>query len=182
MGSDLKNGIGGSVDDPLSGFQLFRTIVPDHIGAGIRQIAQNAPSGLALKFIQYLFGKAMRIGGQRVGRYHARNLPVPDGRILAHGGFRQSCDCPRGCRRLRQIIHAVKISQSRLQQIRDGEFRRTGAGAKGIHPHIPEGRRVRHLSDAAGIQYDQKNPFHIALPGKNSQLPAAVSARQTYLI
>ena len=150
----LEDGVGGGIDDPLSGFQLLLAVVPDHLRAGIGQIAQPAPAGLAFKFLQNLLWEALGIGGQRLGGHHAADLPVADGGVLAHGGLPEPGHRTGGGIRLRQAVHAVDAAKARSDHMGDVENAGGLAGAQGVHPHVPELLRIGHGADAEGIQYN----------------------------
>ena len=107
MGRHLEHRVGGGIEDPLAGIQLLLAVIPDHVGAGIGQVAQPAPAGGRLKGVQHLFRKALGIGGQRVRGHHTRDLPVADGGILTHGGLRQPGHGSGGSGGLGQTVHPV---------------------------------------------------------------------------
>ena len=160
MSRNLKHGVGRGIHNPLAGFQLLRAIIPDDLGAGVGQIAQNAPAGSGLEGLQHLPGEAMGIGGQGLRRHHACDFPVADGGVLAHGGFCQPGHRPGGIWLLPQEGQALDVPQSGLSQIGDLQGLGPGTGPQGMHPHVPKLCRVRHRPSAAGVQHNQKNPFH----------------------
>ena len=161
VGSHLKDGVGGGVDNPLAGFLLLHAVVTDHIGAGVGLVAQNAPASGFCKGLQHLRREALGIGGQGPGGGNTGNLPVADGGVLAHGHLCQPAQGAGGIGLLGQVIHPVQITQARLQQVGDGELRGGGAGAQGVDAHVSKGRPVRQLAHAAGIQDNEKNTLHI---------------------
>ena len=69
MGCHLEHRIGRSVDDPLSSIQMLLAVIPDHIGAGVRQIAQAATAGGLLEGLQDVFRETVGVSGQRIGGY-----------------------------------------------------------------------------------------------------------------
>ena len=156
----LKHGIGGGVDDPLAGLALLLAVVPDDVGAGIGQVAQDAPAGLLLEGVQNLFGEAVGEGGQGLGGDHTGDFPMADGGVLAHGAFPQPGERAGGGGGLRQAGHAVDVAQSRGGHVGNVQLLGGGAGTQGIDPHVPEGLRVGHRADAEGIQNNQKYSLH----------------------
>ena len=173
VGCHLEHRVGRGVDNPLAGLLLLLAVVPNHIGAGIGQIAQHTPSGLLFKFLQHLLGEALGVGGQRIGRHNARNFPMSDGGILAHGCFLQPCQCGGGMVGFGKIVDAVQIAKTGFNQMGDGELGGCSAGAQGIHPDVPEGCAVRCGTHAAGVQHNQENPlYHVT--GSPWQLPHPV--------
>ena len=114
MGRHLEYGIGRGIDDPLAGFQLLLAVIPNHIRAGIGLVAQYTPAGLLLKFRQHLLRESIREGGQGLRRDHARNFPMANGGVLAHGGLGQPGIGPLGLLGFWQIVHAVDAADSGL--------------------------------------------------------------------
>lgn len=91
-------------------------------------------------------------------------LPVADGCVLAHRALLKPRERAVQLRGLRQVIHAVQMAEAHRDQVVHVEFRRGCAGAQGVRAHIAELVGIRLIADAAGIEYDQKNTFHMFAP------------------
>ena len=159
MGGYLEYGVGGGVDDPFSGGELLRSVIPDHIGAGIGRIAQPAPAGGGFKSVQHFLGETLGIGGQGFRGNDARDLPMADGGILALALFCQP-GIGAGSVAFGKAFHTVDIAQTGGDHIGDVQLGRGGAGGQGVDAHITEDGGIGHGADTERVQYDQKNPFH----------------------
>ena len=157
----LEDGVGGSVNDPLTRFLLLHAVVVDHRSAGVGLVAQNPPARSLLKFLQNLLREALGIGGHGLGRNHTGNLPVADGGVLAHRCLRQLANGPIGVRLLGKEIHPIDVAKPSLQQIGHGKLFRACAGAQGVDAIVPKLGGIRQLTNTTGIQNDQKYTLHI---------------------
>ena len=89
MGGDLEHGVGGGVDDQIPGPHVLVAVFVDDGCAGPGRVGQHAAAGSFAEGRENLLREAVRVGGQRIGGDHARDLPVADGGVLAHGGLGQ---------------------------------------------------------------------------------------------
>ena len=153
MGGDLEHGVGGSVNDQVPGLHMLVAVGSNDLRAGPGGVGKDASSRGRLEGLQHLIGEAVGIGRQRVRRHDARNLPVADGGILAHGAFRQLAVSAGGSFHLAQEVQAVDVAEAALSHIGNVQLGRSGAGAQGVDPHIAKTLRIRHGAAAAGIQY-----------------------------
>lgn len=103
-----------------------------------------------------------------VGRGSCETSPAisqwPDGRILPGRPFPHPRHSRRRARGFRKRRDAVQIAQPHGRQMLHVERRGTADRGQRIGAGIPEGRCVRRLADAEGIQHNQKYPFHIRSP------------------
>ena len=155
----LKHGIGGGVDDPLAGFALLLAVIPDDVGAGIGQVAQDAPAGLLLEGVQNLFGKPLGKVGRGWGRSHRR---FPNGRwwCPCPWSFPSAGRTPVGAAALgRQVTPSILPSPAAVM-LGMSSFGEVAQARRVLTPHVPEGLRVGHRADAEGIQNDQKYSLH----------------------
>ena len=154
MGSDLEDRIRRGIDNQIAGFHMLRAIFLNHSRTGPGGICQHTSAGLLPKRLQYFFRESVRIGRQGIFRYDAGNFPVPDGGILAHRSFGQSCVGTGRLFRLRQAGNTVNVAQTSLDHIGNIQFFRCCTSCQGIDIHIPEFLRIRHRADAKRIQND----------------------------
>ena len=157
---DLEDGIRGGIDDQIPGLHVLVTVLVDDGGSGPGSVCQDAPPGGLPEGLQNFLGEAVGIGGQRLGRNNACDLPVSDGGILTHGGLR---DFAEGSGRLlygTQEFQPVDVAQARLTHIRNIKFIRGRAGTQRIHAEITELGGVRKFSRTTGIKHEKKYTFH----------------------
>ena len=90
MRGDLKNGIRRGVNNQIAGFHVLFAVLIDNLCTGPRCIGQHAAPRCLAEGLQNLLREAIGIGGQRIRRDDARDLPVTDRSILSHGGLLQA--------------------------------------------------------------------------------------------
>ena len=160
MGRHLEHGVRGGVDNPFSRVQMGLAIVPDDVGAGVRQIAEHASSGGCLEIVQQVLGESLWEGRQGVRGHNARNLPMADGGVLAHGGLGESGIGTLGRIRFGKTRNPVNVSKACGDHIGNLQLVRTCTGAEGIDVHVSEFLGIRHGADAKAVQNNQKNALH----------------------
>ena len=98
--SDLQHRVRRRVQDRLSGLEVMRTVVLDHLGAAVRagcsRTAARSPSSSARTTSG---GNPDGYVGQRLRRHHAHQLPVPGRRFLPRPEGPQAAVHPRVRRR-----------------------------------------------------------------------------------
>ena len=159
VGRNLEHGIGGGVDDQVPGADVLVAVDVDDLGAAPGRIGQHTPAGGRPEGSQHLLGKALGVGGQGLLGDDARNFPVADGGVLAHGPLPEPGHGAGGAVGLRQVVHTVHIAQPRPDQMGNLQNPRVPAGPEGVDAYVAEGRAVGGLTDTAGIQNNQKDPF-----------------------
>jgi hypothetical protein len=153
MGSNLEHGVGGGIDDQITGLHMLLAEFFDDRCAGPGSVGQNAAAGGFAEGLQHLFREALGIGGQRVGRYNTGDLPVTDGGIFAHGLFRQTGYHTGGGIGLGQVSNTVGVTQARRDHIGDMQFSRGCAGAECVHISVTKLLCIGHGTNAAGIKH-----------------------------
>ena len=160
MRCNLENRVSRSIHDQITGLHMFFTELGNNFGSGHRTVCQNTTASCLLERLQNFFGESVGISGQRIGGNNASNFPVTNGRILAHGGFRQFTVCTHRSIYGSQEIQAIDITQAARYHIGNIQLGRGCAGSQGIDTDIAKAFRVRHCTSTAGIQHKQKNSFH----------------------
>ena len=151
VGRYLKYGVRRRIDDQCSGAQVFFAVIPQHLGPGIRPVAQNTAAGDMLKFPNDFGREAVGVGGQRRGALHPGNLPVADGGVLSAGTFPQTGKGTDGGGVWQKHICTVQIKQPHAGQIGAVEILILSDGTQSVGAAVAKVSGVRRLSDAEGI-------------------------------
>ena len=164
MGSDLKDAVGRGVDDPVSALLLLRAVIGNDLRARIGLVAQHAAPRGSGKGIDQMLRKTVGIGRQGAGRDQPRQLPMPDGGVLACRGFLHSPkDGGRGLDGTRGI-GALDVKKTQRLQMGHLQRGRGQQAAQRVAAGIAEERTVGRGADAEAIQNKQENTFgHIYL-------------------
>ena len=113
VGGNLEDGIGGGIDDQISGAHVLVAVEFNSLGAGDGLIAEDSPPGGCPEGRQDLLGKAVGIGGHGLGGDHTGDFPVADGGVLAHGCLGETPIGARGGSGLGKAGNAVDQAQTR---------------------------------------------------------------------
>ncbi len=167
MGCNLEYAVRGSIDDQVPRAHMLLPIVLNHLGTGVRPVAQDATACLLPKGGQHLLRESIRIGGQGIFRNESCNLPVPDGSIFPSGSLRHTGN--PGCMAIGKTgnpaafchLHAIYLEKPHPLQVRQVETGTRRYAPQGIHMDIPIGRRICHLPDPETVQYNQKYSLHM---------------------
>ena len=154
MGCHLEHAVCAGVDDERILLHRLLTVVPQHLGAGIRLIAQHFMAGLALELLDQRIRESLREGGQRLGADHTCDLPMANGGILAHALLLQACKGAGGGRVLLPYSHAVQVKETQLAQVGAIKVGVAGNGRQGIGPLVPKSSSVRLCANAKAVQND----------------------------
>lgn len=84
---DLEHGVCGRINDEVSRAHMLRAVLCDDLGAGPGSVRQDAAARRLAEGLEHFLGEAVGIGGQRIRGNDARDLPVADRGVLAHGGL-----------------------------------------------------------------------------------------------
>ena len=166
VGGDLEYAVGAGVDDQLAGAQMLFPVIPDHIGAGIGQVAEHAPAGALFKLPDHLVGEAIGIGGQRLGADQTGDLPMADGGILALAALLQAAKGGLGLVHVPAFGGALDIEHSQPGQVGSGKVGMGGNGCQGVGAGIAEIGGVGGVAHTEAVQHNEKYTFF-----HNSLLP-----------
>ena len=159
---ELEHGVGRRVEDHLTGGEVMRAEVLDHLGPAVRAVAAEAQTGGLLEPLDHVRREALRIGGKRVLRHHAHHLPVPGGGLLA-GTERMQ---PPVDHRIGRRGHALdrddraEPEPPERRQIEPADA--LGEVAEGVRTGVSVGVGVRQSADSAGIHHDHGRTRHCA--------------------
>ena len=160
---DLEHGVCGRINDEVSRAHMLRAVLCDDLGAGPGCVRQDAAARRLAEGLEHFLGEAVGIGGQRIRGNDARDLPVADRGVLAHGGL---CHAGAGAR-LRGIRaeerQALDVAEAAVHHRGDVQLAGRGTALERVHAEITEPCGIGHFTRAAGIQNDQKNALHFGI-------------------
>ena len=160
---DLEHGVCGRINDEVSRAHMLRAVLCDDLGAGPGCVRQDAAARRLAEGLEHLLGEAVGIGRQRIRGNDARDLPVADRGVLAHGGL---CHAGAGAR-LRGIRaeegQALDVAEAAVHHRGDVQLAGRGTALERVHAEITELCGIGHFTCAAGIQNDQKNALHFGI-------------------
>ena len=160
---DLEHGVCGRINDEVSRAHMLRAVLCDDLGAGPGCVRQDAAARRLAEGLEHFLGEAVGIGGQRIRGNDARDLPVADRGVLAHGGL---CHAGAGAR-LRGIRaeegQALDVAEAAVHHRGDVQLAGRGTALERVHAEITELCGIGHFTCAAGIQNDQKNALHFGI-------------------
>jgi hypothetical protein len=112
VGRDLKDGVGGRVDDPLARLLMLLAKLLDDLRAGRRLVAENASRSPVHERVDHVMWEAVRVRRHRRGRHHAHQLPVAGRRVLALGALEQASRDGRRARLRRAALERHHVAQA----------------------------------------------------------------------
>ena len=126
MRGDLKDAVGGGVDDRRAGTHVLGAELFDDLGARRRAIAQRAAADLRFELKHDLGRKPVGEERKRPIEMDTNHLPVPGRSVLSGGGERGSSErCLRRCG-WRQSGERLDIAKAKAAHV--GESQRAEAG------------------------------------------------------
>ena len=135
---DLEHGVCGRINDEVSRAHMLRAVLCDDLGAGPGCVRQDAAARRLAEGLEHLLGEAVGIGGQRIRGNDARDLPVADRGVLAHGGL---CHAGEGAR-LRGIRaeerQALDVAEAAVHHRGDVQLAGRGTALERVHAEITE--------------------------------------------
>ncbi len=154
MRGDLKNAVGGGVDNGRAGAHVLRAQFFDNFRAGCRFVSQCAPADAPLELIHNLAREAMRIKRKRLFQMDPRHFPVAGGRIFSRRGQRASAICAGGERRGVEICEGLDVGEPEAAQIRQAQAAQARDVAERVTAHVAVIGGVRHGPDSQAVQHD----------------------------
>ena len=162
VGCDLQNAVGTCVNDQIACLNMLLSVIPYHIRARVRLIAEYASARRLAEFVEDLLREAVRICRKRLRRYHARHLPVAYCRILASGLLVHAAEAAidiflwieEGC--------AGDVSEAHLFHERNFQFTALIACAECISSLVAEISSIRSSAYAGAVEhYPEYSLAHI---------------------
>ena len=144
--SNLEDGVGGRVDDPLSGSLMLFPQLLDDLSARRGLVPQHATARRVHEGVDHIVWEAMRVGWKRLGRDDPHVLPMAGRRVLALRPLEEATG-DRGCAGLRPTAFELLDVAERVRAL------------------ITVLRGVRQLAGTDGIEHDDARPGHRAILG-----------------
>ena len=164
--SNLEDGVGGRVDDPLSGSLMLFPQLLDDLRARRGLVPQHATAGRVHEGVDHIVWEAMEVGGKRLGGDDPHVLPVAGRRVLALRPFHQPARNRRGARLGRAAFERFDVAETeRLEARKIEPTDRSRDVAQRVRALVTVLRGVRQLAGADGIEHDDAGPGHRAILG-----------------
>ena len=155
---DLKDRIGGRIDNRFAGFDMFFAELFDDLRAARRNVGKHAGNiGFCRKFVNDRLWKTVWKSRKSLFQNDSRHFPMPGRRVFAvrfQSAFAVASD------RIfdgRKIFERANIAESELLQIRQIDFARFQNISQSIRTRIAPFGRIGHRADSRAVQNHQND-------------------------
>src|SRR5688572_661906 len=121
MCGDLKNAIGGRVDDGLPGSHMFIAKLLNDFGSRHWAVAKHSPTDPRFELSHEFRWETMWVNRERLLEMYSRHLPVTRGSVLAGRGERASSIRGGRAQRGFNVHYRADISQPPPRKIRQAQ-------------------------------------------------------------
>ena len=161
---DLKDGVGGRIDDPLAGPLVFLAELFDDVRPRGGLVAEHPAPRPVGELLDDLERKSMWEGRHRLWRDDPHELPVARGRVLALRALEQPSRDGRSMRLRRAAGQLLDVSEAELLEVGEVEaadrFCDVGEGVRSLVAVVG---RVRQLARTNRVQHDHAGARHRAI-------------------